>query len=822
MRRLATPLIAVLVIIALCGLPAQAASRLVATFSLSGTTGTFVVSNPGTTAVTGWSIVFELPSGVTASNAQNATIRQSGTKVTLTPAYYINNLQPGRSTEPYSPKVTLSSAVQPVSCLINGANCDGSGGDPPAKPPVSATYEVSGGSAKLVVANNGTAALNGTWTGANPSPASFSVNNTTCGGGTGPTTPSVVTSSSAVSVNEGGTATFTARLSSAPTSNVTVTTARTSGDTDLTVSSGASLTFTPSNWSTAQTVTLAAAQDSDSTAGTAAFSVGGSGVTAATVNATEVDDDGTTTQSITVSSTAVTVPEGSTGTFTVRLAAQPTSGVTVTTTAGSGDTNLTVSSGASLSFTTSNWSTPQTVTLAAAQDSDTANGTRPFTVASSGLTSRTVTATESDDDGTSNPGTHVENPYASATGYVNPNWRTKAAAEPGGSAVANTSTAVWLDRIAAIAGSSSAMGLRAHLDEAVRQDAANGSAPLTIQFVIYDLPNRDCSALASNGELLISQDGFNRYKAEYIDPIAAILRESAYANLRIVTIIEPDSLPNLITNVNAFEKCREANGAGGYRDGVRYALNALHPITNVYTYIDAAHHAWLGWDSNFNPAVNLFYDTVSPTTAGVDSVDGFIVNTANTSATTEPYFTINSTVNGQSVRQSKWVDWNFYVDEQSFAAALRNALIAKGFRQGLGMLIDTSRNGWGGSARPTGPSTSTVMDDFVNQSRVDRRIHAGNWCNQSGAGMGARPTASPAAGFDAYVWIKPPGESDGASTDIPNDEGKKFDRMCDPTYTGNSLNGNNMSGALANAPLSGQWFSAQFRQLLANAYPPIN
>ncbi|MEV0820892.1 glycosyl hydrolase family 18 protein [Nonomuraea rubra] len=163
MRRLATPLIAVLVIIALCTLPAQAASRLVATFTLSGTTGTFVVSNPGTTAVTGWSIVFELPSGVTASSPQNATIRQNGTKVTLTPAFYINTVQPGRNTEPYSPRVTLSSAVQPVSCLIDGANCDGSGGDPPAKPPVSATYDVNGSAARFVVANNGTAPLNG-WT----------------------------------------------------------------------------------------------------------------------------------------------------------------------------------------------------------------------------------------------------------------------------------------------------------------------------------------------------------------------------------------------------------------------------------------------------------------------------------------------------------------------------------------------------------------------------------------------------------------------------------------------------------------------------------
>ncbi|WP_452452487.1 glycoside hydrolase family 6 protein [Nonomuraea turcica] len=661
--------------------------------------------------------------------------------------------------------------------------------------------------------------FNGTWTGTNPNPETFSVNGVTCGGTQ--TTPSVVLSASSVAVNEGGTATFTARLSSAPAANVTVSTARTSGDTDLTVSSGGSLTFSPSNWNTPQTVTLAAAQDSDTTAGTAAFSVGGNGVTGATVNATEVDDDSVQEQSIIVTPTAVTVPEGSTATYTVKLATQPSSNVTVTSAAGTGDTNITISSGASLTFSPTTWNTAQTVTLAAAQDTDTTNGSRPITVSSTGLTSQTVTATEADDDGVTNP-THVENPYAGATGYVNPNWSAKAAAEPGGSAVANTSTAVWMDRIAAIAGSSSAMGLRAHLDEAVRQDAANGSAPLAIQVVVYNLPNRDCSALASSGELLIAQDGFNRYKSEYIDPIAAIFRDSKYANLRIVAIIEPDSLPNLVTNINSFEKCREANGPGGYVDGVRYTLNQLEPITNVYSYIDAAHHAWLGWDSNFQPAVDLFYNTVSGTTAGVDSVDGFIVNTANYSITTEPHFTINTQVGNQSVRASNWVDWNYYIDERTFATELRNRLIAKGFRSGLGMLIDTSRNGWGGSARPTAPSTSTELNPFVDQSRADRRIHAGNWCNQNGAGLGARPTASPAAGFDAYVWIKPPGESDGASRDIPNDEGKKFDRMCDPTYTGNNLNKNNMSGALPDAPLSGQWFSAQFRQLLANAYPPVN
>jgi cellulose 1,4-beta-cellobiosidase len=138
------------------------------------------------------------------------------------------------------------------------------------------------------------------------------------------------------------------------------------------------------------------------------------------------------------------------------------------------------------------------------------------------------------------------------------------------------------------------------------------------------------------------------------------------------------------------------------------------------------------------------------------------------------------------------------------------------------MLIDTSRNGWGGSARPTAAGPTTSVDAYVDGGRVDRRIHKGNWCNQAGAGMGERPKAAPATGIDAYVWAKPPGESDGSSREIPNNDGKGFDRMCDPTYTGNDRNGNSRSGALADAPISGAWFSAQFAELMRNAYPPLS
>ncbi|WP_329331460.1 glycoside hydrolase family 6 protein [Streptomyces sp. NBC_00663] len=427
------------------------------------------------------------------------------------------------------------------------------------------------------------------------------------------------------------------------------------------------------------------------------------------------------------------------------------------------------------------------------------------------------------DPGPTDPGpggSKAANPYVGAKVYVNPEWSAKAAAEPGGSRISSQPTAVWLDRIAAINGVNGGMGLRAHLDEALKQ---KGSGELVVQLVIYDLPGRDCAALASNGEL--GPNDLDKYKSQYIDPITSILSESKYAGLRIATVIEPDSLPNLVTNAGGTntttDACVTMKSNGNYEKGVSYALDKLGALANVYNYIDAGHHGWLGWDSNLGPSVQEFAKVATSNGASMSDVTGFIVNTANYSPAKEPNFKVTDSVNGQTIRQSKWVDWNQYVDEQSFALGLRDKLVAAGFDSGLGMLIDTSRNGWGGSARPAGPGPLTSVDAYVDGSRVDRRIHAGNWCNQSGAGIGERPTAAPAAGIDAYVWVKPPGESDGNSAAIPNDEGKGFDRMCDPTYGGNARNGNNPTGALANAPLAGHWFSAQFQQLMQNAYPPL-
>ncbi|NEW09338.1 exoglucanase [Paenibacillus sp. SYP-B3998] len=427
---------------------------------------------------------------------------------------------------------------------------------------------------------------------------------------------------------------------------------------------------------------------------------------------------------------------------------------------------------------------------------------------------------------------HVNNPFLGATAYVSPDYAalidTSIAQVSDSTLIAKMQmvksypTAVWLDRIAAIQGGA-ANGGRKSLSETMDAVLAqkNSSTPITTTFVIYDLPGRDCHALASNGELPLTQAGLQTYKTQYIDAIASVFSDSKYQNIRIVTVIEPDSLPNLVTNLSDPE-CAQANSTNIYRDATQYALNKLHAIPNVYTYMDIGHSGWLGWDSNRQSAIDLFTNVVTGTTAGLASVDGFITDTANTTPLDEPFLSDpNLTISGQQLRSANYYQWNPYFDEADFTAALYAGFVANGWPTSLGFLIDTSRNGWGGPGRPTG-ANGTNVNDYANSGRIDKRFHRGNWCNPSGAGMGQPPTVAPAgypaSHLDAFVWVKPPGESDGSSSYIPNNEGKGFDRMCDPTYT--NENGS-PTGALPGAPLSGHWFHNQFVQLVQNAYPAI-
>ena len=220
----------------------------------------------------------------------------------------------------------------------------------------------------------------------------------------------VEVSAASITVAEGDTASYTVALVTQPSADVTVTVGNRGDDTDLTASPTA-LTFTPATWNTPQTVTVAAAQDDDGVDGMAAFThtatsddVGYDAIAIAAVAATEVDDDPI---GVEVSAASVSVSEGGTVSYTVALATQPTSAVTIAVGNrgdAADDTDLTASP-TTLTFTPATWNRPQTVTVTAAHDADSLDGSAVITHAAASddagydaIAIPGVTVTETDDD----------------------------------------------------------------------------------------------------------------------------------------------------------------------------------------------------------------------------------------------------------------------------------------------------------------------------------------------------------------------------------------------------------------------------------------
>src|SRR5664279_1157303 len=215
------------------------------------------------------------------------------------------------------------------------------------------------------------------------------------------------------------------------------------------------------------------------------------------------------------------------------------------------------------------------------------------------------------------------NPFKGANFFINPayaaNVKATAKRHPDEAErilkVAQYPTAVWLDSIEHVD------NLAGWLDEAKKQQIAVGKPTVSV-VVVYDLPNRDCSAASSGGELKVAQNGEARYMNEFIDPIAAQFK--AHSDQPIVVLLEPDSLGNLATNM-ALPMCQEAKHA--YRNGIIYAIKKF-ALPNVSIYLDAAHSGWLGWDDNRAKIAKIFKSVLADA-GGPGMIRGFALNTAS-------------------------------------------------------------------------------------------------------------------------------------------------------------------------------------------------
>jgi len=134
-----------------------------------------------------------------------------------------------------------------------------------------------------------------------------------------------------------------------------------------------------------------------------------------------------------------------------------------------------------------------------------------------------------------------------------------------------------------------------------------------------------------------------------------------------------------------------------------YAITTLKANPKVHVYVDAGNASWI---KDFSRMVEALKKV------GVNKADGFALNVSN-------FETTDASVD--------------------YGNKLSDAL------EGEHFVIDTSRNG-------NGPYTETTDDQ--------------KWCNPPGRALGIPPTSNTGVErVDAYLWVKQPGDSDGACRD---------------------------------------------------------
>ena len=366
--------------------------------------------------------------------------------------------------------------------------------------------------------------------------------------------------------------------------------------------------------------------------------------------------------------------------------------------------------------------------------------------------------------------------------------------------------------------------------EGILEDAAQcDPAPLVV-FIVYDLPNRDCYALASNGEIcchkgadlgrtqcLMNDDGPNRgfykevpgdncadglteYKETYIDPFAEVVGRYA-GRVPVTLIIEPDSLPNMVTNMadsrpNAFRGCTDESRVA-YEQGIKYAVEKFSQ-THASIYVDSGHGGWLGWANAGDDQTAKFAQIISGLQIS-HLIRGFSTNVAGyqplgSSMCTELGACKGGNGNGNPCCTDDpcglQKEWNWAHNELNYVSVLHSRMAAAipGFDPHF--VIDTGRNG--------NPAT---------------RSDCGNWCNVRGAGIGLAATSQTAdQRIDAYFWLKTPGESDGCTEKLSDGSFcPRFDEMCASTDSIGSRSGE------PRAPEAGLWFHYQITQLASKA-----
>jgi endoglucanase len=369
----------------------------------TGFTGTFNVTNSGTTAITGWTVTLTYAGNPTLQpGGWNGTWSQTGATVTVTNLSYNGALAPGAAATGIGSNFNYTGTHTPASSVT----CTPAGGTTTNTVTVTspgARSTVVGTAVSLQIAATDSGSGQTLTYSATGLPAGLAISSSGLISGT-PTTAgsSSVTVTARDGTGASGSATFTWTVTVA-TGTVTVTNP---GSRTGTVGTAATLQIQASDANSGQTLTFSATGLPAGLAISSSGLISGTPTTAGTSSVTVTARDGTgasgsatfswtinaaATQSIKTTASSLSVAQSGTGTVGVSLAVAPSANVTVTTTRTSGNTGLSVSGGGTLTFTPANFATAQNVTFAADASS---TGSATFTLSATGITSVTVTVTE--------------------------------------------------------------------------------------------------------------------------------------------------------------------------------------------------------------------------------------------------------------------------------------------------------------------------------------------------------------------------------------------------------------------------------------------
>ncbi|AEV86464.1 endoglucanase [Actinoplanes sp. SE50] len=160
--------------------------------------------------------------------------------------------------------------------------------------------------------------------------------------------------------------------------------------------------------------------------------------------------------------------------------------------------------------------------------------------------------------------------------------------------------------------------------------------------------------------------------------------------------------PDAVTHI--LQGCLSPEAAGERFALLGEAIHAFRADPGVRVYLDAGNPGWV-------KDVDRVVDALR--SAGIADADGFSLNVANFETTQA---------------------------NLDYGTSISDRL------GGTHFVIDTSRNG-------NGPATTATSGD-------------GHWCNPPGRALGPAPTTRTGHDrVDAYLWVKRPGESDGACGD---------------------------------------------------------